>query len=182
LVVSSTVREHQPVTVKLVYAQGSGPPATWRVTLDSITCGPTPFRPAVIRSDEASMGEPYSMPTPSSGTKFCLVEFSASNLSTSNQNWQAAQETTLNVAQDTYAPYQAPGTNEDPASAYQNWADHHGVTDTAFGVNPGISGVDYAVYEISSSARPTSVSVDASAYSQGPVALITLPGTSQKQG
>jgi hypothetical protein len=182
LLVSSTVREHQAFTVKLVYAQGFGPPGQWRITLDRVACGPAPFRPAIIGWDEASMGQPYSMPAPSPGMKFCLVKFSAANLSTNNQNWQAAQDATLNVGQDAYAAYLAPGMSEDPAQAYQNWADHHGVADTAFSVNPRISGVDYAVYEIPSSTRPTSVSVDASSGSQGPVVLVTTPDTSQKQG
>jgi hypothetical protein len=174
--VSSTVSGNQPFTVKLVYAQGYGQ-ALWRISLRSVTCGAASFKPSIIRQDEASMGEPYAMPSPSASMKFCLVRFNAANLSTSNQNWQASQEATLNAGQDAYSSYTNNNdTQSDPMQAYQNWANQHGVTDTAFGANPGISGVDYAVYEIPARAQPTSVSVLASAYASGPVVLIVLPG------
>lgn len=57
-----------------------------------------------------------------------------------------------------YSYYTSPGTGEDPGQAYMQEAQPHGQT-SDFGINPGVSAVSWAVYELPAAARPTSVSV-----------------------
>lgn len=86
--VVQTVREHQPFTLSY---QENNLPTQWRVTLDSIACGTAPFSPAVIRADETSTGQSYAMPTAPAGQQFCLIKFSVTNESHSNQPWGATE-------------------------------------------------------------------------------------------
>ena len=173
LPVAQTVREGQPFTVTYDYSTGTT--ATWKLTLDTITCGSgSIFDPKVLAADAASVGEPPpATPQPEAGMKFCLVKFSDTNESISNQNWQASSEATVNVGPDAYQS-DSNGPGYDAEQAYMQEAQPHSQT-SDFGINPGVSAVSWAVYEIPAGAKATSVSVEASAYSGGPQVLILAP-------
>ena len=180
LPVARTVNESQPFTVTYDYSTGST--ARWRITFDGLTCGSGAiFDPKVLAASAASMGEQPTVPRPqAAGLKFCLLKFSVVNESDSNQNWQVSDEATVNEGQDAYTDTasQDPtdnttGTGWDAEQAYIQEAQPHADT-SDFGLQPGASGVSWAVYEIPTGAKVTSVSVEASAYSGGAVVLIQV--------
>jgi hypothetical protein len=181
--VAQTVREGQPFTVSFDYAAGYGS-ASWKLTLASVRCGSgTIFDPKVIAAGDESTGETPVAHRPHPGNKFCLVKFSDTNESHSNQNWQASQEVSVNVGMNAYQDNAVQdgtgtGTGLDAEQSYMQEAQPHSQT-SDFGINPGVSGVSWAVFEVPQAAKVTSVSVEASASSAGPQVVITLAGTPQ---
>ena len=165
--VAQTARQGQPFTVTYDYAAGYGS-ASWKVTLVSITCGSgTIFDPKVLAADAASTGQPPPpTPQPDAGMKFCLVKFADTNESTSQQNWQANGESTVNVGMDAYRSVQVNGPGYDAQEAYMQEAQPASQT-SDFGINPRVSAVSWAVFEVPAGAKVTSVSVEATAYSSG---------------
>lgn len=170
--VAQTVREGQPFTVSYQYSTGGS--ATWKITLDSITCGSGGiFDPKVLAADAASTGQPPpATPQPAAGMQFCLVRFADINESESNQNWQASSETTADVGMDAYQS-DSNGPGYDAEEAYMQEAQPHSQT-SDFGINPGVSAVSWAVFEVPAGAKVSSVSVQASAYSGGPQVLVKV--------
>lgn len=69
------------------------------------------------------------------------------------------------------------GTGWDAESAYQDFTQPQG-QDSDFGINPGVSAVNWAVFEVPQGAKVTTVSVETSAYSGGPVAAIEAAASS----
>jgi hypothetical protein len=180
LPVTQTVREGQPFTVTYQFSTGGS--ATWKISLDSARCGTGAiFDPGIMAAYAASIGDTLAVPQPHAGMQFCLVKFSGVNESTSQQNWQASLEATLNVGMNAYTDTaeQDPtdhvtGTGWDAQNAYQDYAQPQG-EDSDFGINPGVSAVSWAVFEVPQAAKVTSVSAQASAYTTGPQVVITLP-------
>jgi hypothetical protein len=177
--VTQTVREGQPFQVTYQYSTGGS--ATWKITLDRVTCGSgTIFDPKIIAAEDESTGETPVTPRPHPGNKFCLVKFSDTNESHSNQNWQASLEATVNVGMNAYQDNAVQdgtgtGTGWDAQQAYLNYAQPSG-QDSDSGFNPGVSGASWAVFEIPAAAKVTSVSVSASAYSGTSQVLIQVAG------
>jgi hypothetical protein len=170
--VAGTVTRGQPFTVSY---RENGAPAKWLITGEKVTCGPHTLKPSVIRRAEADMGEAYSMPFPPAGQQFCLVEFHVTNQGTRKRPWSASYGGTLNVGNDAYRYYMNSNTTQaDPMQAYQDYGTG-GLPDTAPGVNPGVSGVDFAVYAIPAHAVATSFSVPAGSVNSE-VVVINLGG------
>lgn len=174
------MREGQPFTVTYQFSTGGS--ATWKITLDSARCGTGAiFDPGIMAANAASIGDTLAVPQPHAGVQFCLVKFADVNESTSQQNWQASLEATVNVGQDAYADngdqdpaLHSTSTGSDAQNAYQDYAQPQG-EDSDFGINPGVSAVSWAVFEVPQAAKVTSVSAQASAYTTGPQVVITLP-------
>jgi hypothetical protein len=154
VVVSQTVRAGQPFRMSYIENDVQ---TTWRVTLDAATCGSGRiFSQKVLAAYYADEGQATVTPTPEPGMKFCLVKFSVTNLSGSNQPW-SANDATINVGMNAYQ-WDNTGPGGDPAQAYmQNAQPHYQTAD--FGINPGLSAVSWAVYEIPTQATVTSVGV-----------------------
>lgn len=149
-----TVRPGQPF--ELSYTENGGP-AQWQVTLDSIACGgPTIFEQKILSAYYSDEGQPLTIPQPDPGMQFCLVKFNVTNEGNSNQPWSAS-DATVNVGMKAYSD-QGSGPGSDAESAYMQNAQPHGQT-SDFGINPGVSGVSWAVFEIPAGAHATSVSV-----------------------
>ena len=169
--VTQTVREGQPFTVSFDYAAGYGS-ASWKLTLDSMTCGNgTIFDPRIMAQFYSAEGMPTVVPQADPGQKFCLVKFSITNEGDSNRSWSGPE--TLNVGLDAYQDTGGArrsgygiGTASDAEGAYNNYALLPGQSASG-GLQPGQSGVDWSVFEVPSGATVTSVSVAATAYSGG---------------
>ena len=154
VVVSQTVRAGQPF--KMSYIENDVQ-TTWRVTLDSTTCGSGGiFSQKVLAAYYADEGQATVTPTPEPGMKFCLVKFSVTNLSGSNQPW-SANGATVNVGMNAYQS-DITGPGSDPEGAYTGYAQPAYQT-ADYGINPGVSAMSWAVYEIPTQATATSVGV-----------------------
>jgi hypothetical protein len=155
--VVQTAREGQ--RFRLSYEQ-NGVPTSWQVTLDSVTCGDgTIFSAKVLAAAAESTGQsPPATPKPDQGQQFCLVKYDVTNDSTSNQPWDA-NDSTLNVGLNAYQSASS-GAGADVQQDYMQNAQP--ASDTSdFGINPGVSAVSWAVFEIPVSAKVTSTSVPA---------------------
>ena len=177
--VVQTVREGQPFTLT---GLENNAPQTWKITLDSITCGSGAiFSPAVLAAGTAATGQQPSVPQPQQpGSKFCLVKFTAVNEGNSDQPWSASSGT-VNVGARAYADNEelagngGTGTGYAAEAAYMQEAQPHSQT-SDFGLQPGTSGVSWAVFEVPQAARVTSVSVPAGAsIADSAQEVITLP-------
>ena len=170
--VMQTVREGQSFTLT---GLENNLPSSWRVTLASIRCGSGAiFDPKVIAAGQQNANGSAN-PQPPAGMKFCLVKFAVVNQGHSNQPWSADQAT-VNVGQDAYQ-YDNGSPGFDVAQDYWNYAQPQS-QDSDFGLQPGASGVSWAVYSIPQAAKVTSVSVPAgSSIADSAQVLITLAGS-----
>lgn len=97
--------------------------------------------------------------------KFCLVKFAVTNEGNSDQPWMASGGT-VNVGQRAYADNEeltdngGTGTGWEAEQDYMQEAQPHSQT-ADFGLQPGTSGVSWAVFEVPASVKVTSVSVPA---------------------
>jgi hypothetical protein len=146
-----TAREGHPF--RLSYEQ-NGAPTSWQITLDSVTCGDgTIFSAKVLAAAAESTGQSApATPEPEQGQQFCLVKYGVTNDSTSNQPWQA-NGSTLNVGMNAYQAAQS-GPGSDVELDYTQDA-QPGSDTSDFGINPGVSAVSWAVFEIPAR-RPSS--------------------------
>jgi hypothetical protein len=87
----------------VAFDYSTGGSASWKIALDRVRCGSGAiFDPKILATYYSSEGQPIVTPEPPTGQKFCLVKFADTNESTSNQNWQASLEATLNVGMNAY--------------------------------------------------------------------------------
>lgn len=125
----------------------------WRLAVSDVKSGgPEIFDPELLAKAE------HRNPQPSPGMQFVLVKFSATNQGNSNNPWFASNQT-VNVGMRAYStPNDPMGSAYDVQDTYNNFAQPISQT-TDFGINPGVDGVSWAVFEIPAGATPTSVSV-----------------------
>lgn len=148
--VARTVRAGQPFEVSYDYADGGT--AKWDLMLSKISCGgPDIFDRKILAAHDASV------PQPEPGMQFCLVKFNITNEGNSNDVW-TANTASVNVGMRAYASSNITGPLADAESAYNYYADPSSQAGE-FGLNPGVNGVSWAVFEIPAGATATSVSV-----------------------
>lgn len=162
--IAKTVQKGQQFEVSYTYPVDSST-GKWRLTLSEVRCGgPQIFDQKILAAGSASV------PHPDNGMQFCLVKFApVINESNSNKAWTASNSS-LNVGMRAYES-SVPGPAYEAESAYQS----HGappLKDSTYGLNPGVSGVSWALFQIPAGATPTSMSV--------PIGTITLRSTTEQ--